>query len=105
ENNVVTDDEIITTINDQCNEPNLMQPNSMVIRFPMFCGEPDGGLVWHGENLPFAILEVGYSDDGKKTRGRSIHWLTRGGGKVCPSFSSMLMIQIKLSLSIKIKVA
>ena len=82
--------------------PLLIQPNSIVISFPRFCGEPDGGLLWDGENLPFAILEVGYSDGGKKTRSRSSHWLTRGAGKVWPSFSSMLMIQIKLSLSIKI---
>lgn len=61
--------------------------NRAVIRFPRFCGEPDGGLLWDGEDFPFAILEVGYDDCGEKTRGRSIHWLTRGAGRVCPSLS------------------
>lgn len=83
--------------------PPLIQSNSIVISFPAFCGEPDGGLIWDGENLPFAILEVGYSDGGKKIRSRSSHWLTRGAGKVYPLFNRILMIQIKLSLSIKIK--
>jgi hypothetical protein len=102
-NNIIPDDEIITTINNECNEPPLILSNSIAITLPKFCGEPDGGLLWDGEDLPFALLEVGYSDCYEKTRGRAIHWLTRGAGKVCPSFNSLLMIQIKLSLSIKIK--
>jgi hypothetical protein len=105
-NNVIPEDEIITTINDECNKHLLIRPNSIVITLPSFCGEPDGGLLWDGEDYPFALLEVGYSDCGRKTRGRSSHWLTRGAGRVCPSFSSsLLMIQIKLSLSIKIEAA
>jgi hypothetical protein len=58
---------------------------------PKFCGEPDGGLLWDGEDMPFALLEVGYADCTKKTRGRSSHWLTPGAGKVCSSFSKLLI--------------
>jgi len=60
----------------------LLTINDEFIRLPKFCGEPDSGLLWHGEDFPFALLEVGYSDCGRKTRGRSIHWLTRGRGCV-----------------------
>jgi hypothetical protein len=80
--NVIPDNEIITQINDECNEPPLIYSNSVDVPLPGFCGEPDGGLLWTGQNFPFAILEVGYSDSGTMTRGRSSHWLTRGAGKV-----------------------
>jgi len=84
-------DEILLTINDECNEPVLLA-NPVVIRLPNFCGEPDGGLLWHGEDFPFALLEIGYSDCGRKTRGRSIHWLTHGRGRVCRSRIGVLTI-------------
>jgi hypothetical protein len=31
-----------------------------------FTGEPDGGLAWFGEVVPFLVLETGYSDSGRK---------------------------------------
>lgn len=99
----VEDDEIITPINDECKKPPLTRSNSVDIKLPRFCGEPDGGLLWPGEDLPFAVLEVGYSDTGRKTRGRSYHWLTRGAGSVFPSFSNLVMFQIRLAISVKIK--
>ena len=90
-NNAIPDDEIITGINDECNESSLICPDWVAIRLPHFFGEPDGGWLWDGEDFPFALLEVGYSDSGKKTRGRSIHWLTRGAGNVCPLLGSLLI--------------
>ena len=39
-------------------------------------------MLWDGEDLPFTVIEVGYADNGKKTRGRSIHWLAQGAGKL-----------------------
>lgn len=53
-----------------------------------FTGEPDGGLAWFGEVVPFIVLEVGYSDSGTKTRNRAQHWITRGHGQVNPSIST-----------------
>jgi hypothetical protein len=73
---------LVSTMN--VNESHLIGPDWIDTCLPAFSGEPDGGLLWLGEDFPFAILEVGFSDSGKKTRGRSIHWLTRGRGSVCP---------------------
>jgi hypothetical protein len=50
-----------------------------------FTGEPDGGLAWYGEVVPFIVLETGYSDSGGKTRNRAQHWITRGHGQVSSS--------------------
>jgi len=105
-NNAVPDDEKIVTTGDQRNEPltTLIRPNSLDTKLPHFSGEPDGGLLWDGEELPFAVIEVGISDGGAKTRGRCRHWITRGGGSVCSSKGRFLIIQIKLALSVKITV-
>ena len=86
-NNAVPDDEKIVTTGDGCNEllTTLIRPKSLDIKLPRFSGEPDGGLLWDGEELPFAVIEVGVSDGGTKTRGRCRHWITRGGGSVCSS--------------------
>ena len=64
----------------------LLEPNFLVIKLERFSGEPDGGLTWPNESLPFALIEVGVSDSGKKTRGCMVHWLTKGHGKVYSGF-------------------
>jgi len=69
---------------------------------PRFCGEPDGGLAWPGQELPFAVIETGCSDSGVKIRSRAQHWVTRGGGSVYPPFSMLLISQIRLGVSVKI---
>lgn len=47
-----------------------------------FGGEPDGGIGFRGIHYPFLLLETGNSDNLKKTRGRTEHWLLRGKGAV-----------------------
>jgi len=63
-NNAVPDDEKIVTTGDGRNEPltTLIRPHSLVIRLPGFSGEPNGGLLWDREDLPFGVIEVGVLD-------------------------------------------
>lgn len=48
------------------------------LTFPRFRGEPDGGLAFDNQRTPFCLIETGYSDSGKLTRSRAMHWIVRG---------------------------
>ena len=72
--------------------------NLLVIKLIRFWGEPEGGLAWPNQPLPFALIEVGVSDSGKKTRGRIVHWLTKGEGKVCSAVCELLIFRYALEL-------
>jgi len=76
----------------------LLGANLLVIKLVRFSGEPDGGLTWPNEPLPFALIEVGVSDSGEKTRGRIVHWLTKGEGKVCSAVCELLIFRYALGL-------
>ena len=53
-------------------------------------GEPNGGLAWFGEIVPFMITETDYFDSARKTRNRAQHWVMRGRGQVYSAFSELL---------------
>lgn len=104
-NNSEPDDEKIVTISNEVmsSSSDFTQHNFLEICFPQFSEESDDGLLWDGEELLFAVIEVGVSDGEAKIRERCRHWLTRGEGRVSSSFCSLFLIQIKLALSVKIK--
>ena len=56
-----------------------------------FCGEPDGGLAFPGQVIPFIVVEVGVSDSATKTNGRMEHWLRRASGHVLIALLTSLM--------------
>lgn len=58
------------------------------LKFERFGGEPDGGIGWAEEKLPFVFLEVGVSDSKSKTVNRVRHWLSKAKGKafLCSKF-------------------
>lgn len=62
---------------------------TLVLSFPQFCGEPDGGLAFPGQVIPFVIIEVGLSDSGRNTNGRTEHWLRRASGQVFTVFKTL----------------
>jgi hypothetical protein len=63
--------------------------NSQIgLYFPRFCGEPDGGIAWPGQEVPFIVIETGYSDSGSKTRSRAQHWITQAGREVLATLYS-----------------
>ena len=64
--------------------------NLLVLGLSRFTGEPDGGLAWFGEIVPFVIIETGYSDSARKTRNRAQHWVVRGRGQVYSTFGELL---------------
>lgn len=64
-------------------------PLTLVLSFPHFCGEPDGGLALPGQVIPFIIVEVGVSDSARKTDGRTEHWLRRASGQVFVVFLTL----------------
>jgi hypothetical protein len=92
--NTVPNEEKINTVCDESNEHliTLVWSNSLAIKLPRFSGEPDGGLLWDGQQFPFAVIEVGVSDGESKTRGRCRHWITQGEGKTSSFFSTPLTI-------------
>jgi len=51
------------------------------LKFERFSGEPDGGVGWIGEKIPFVFLEVGVSDTKNRTVNRVRHWLFKAKGK------------------------
>lgn len=67
-----------------------MGVNLLVIDLERFSGKPVGGLAWAGQKLPFGLIEVGISESGRKTRGRTIQWLTRGTGGVYSTVARLL---------------
>ena len=40
----------------------LLEDNLIVLRFPRFSREPDGGLCWPGSTVPCIVIEIGVSD-------------------------------------------
>ena len=48
------------------------------LEFPFFKGEPDNGIAFSGQRVPFGLLEVGFSDSLEKTKSRARHWIVRG---------------------------
>jgi len=45
---------------------------------PEFQGEPDGGIAFRHQAVPFCLIVTGFSDSGTLTRTRAQHWITRG---------------------------
>ena len=70
---------------------NCPPPLMLVLSFPHFCGEPDGGLAFPGQVIPFIVVEVGVSDSATKTNGRMEHWLRRASGHVLIALLTSLM--------------
>jgi hypothetical protein len=76
----------------EVSKPSFLLPGADLLEFGLgrFTGEPDGGLAWFGEIVPFMIIETGYSDSARKTRNRAQHWVVRGRGQAYSAFSELL---------------
>ena len=51
---------------------------SVGLTFSQFKGESDGGVAFKHQPTPFCLIETGYSDSGRLTRSRAMHWIVHG---------------------------
>jgi hypothetical protein len=63
------------------------------LKFERFGGEPDGGIGWVEDKVPFIFLEVGVSDTKIKMANRVRHCLFKVQGKAILCSEILLMIR------------